>query len=76
MDDFDFIENIKYNNVFIDNDNKIPLYDVQKIYSHTDEDHNTVTPILKLDGAKYNFYIILRNNYSTEEQPYGLYQCL
>ncbi|MCK4551391.1 MAG: UDP-glucose--hexose-1-phosphate uridylyltransferase [Tenericutes bacterium] len=44
-----------------------------KIYSHTDEDHNTVTPILKLDGAKYNFYIILRNNYSTEEQPYGLY---
>jgi len=44
-----------------------------KIYKHTDEDHNTVTPILKLDGAKYQFYIVLRNNYNTEEEPYGLY---
>ena len=44
-----------------------------QIYFHTSEDHNTVTPILKLDGARYNFYIILRNNYSTEEKPYGYF---
>lgn len=44
-----------------------------QIYRRTDEDHNTVTPILKLDGAKYRFYIILRNNYATKERPYGLF---
>ncbi|XFA99571.1 galactose-1-phosphate uridylyltransferase [Candidatus Izemoplasma sp. B36] len=44
-----------------------------QIYSKTEEDHNTVTPILKLNGAKYNFYIVLRNNYSTKEKPYGLF---
>ncbi len=43
------------------------------IFSKTEEDHNTVTPIIKLDGAKYRFYVVLRNNYSTEEEPYGLY---
>ncbi|XMB72714.1 UDP-glucose--hexose-1-phosphate uridylyltransferase [Mycoplasmatota bacterium WC30] len=43
------------------------------IFSKTEEDHNTVTPIIKLDGAKYRFYIVLRNNYSTEDEPYGLY---
>ncbi len=43
------------------------------IFAHTDQDHNTVTPIVKLDGAKYRFYIVLRNNYSTKEEPYGLY---
>lgn len=43
------------------------------IFSHTEHDHNTVTPIIKLNGAKYEFYIVLRNNYSTKEQPYGLF---
>ncbi len=43
------------------------------IIRRTDEDHNTITPILKLNGAKYQFYIILRNNYSTKEKPYGLF---
>ncbi len=54
---------------------KWQAYDNQElqIYSHTDADHNTVTPILKLDGAKYNLYMVLRNNYATEEKPYGLY---
>ncbi|HOO43572.1 MAG TPA: galactose-1-phosphate uridylyltransferase, partial [Bacillota bacterium] len=43
------------------------------IFRRTNEDHNTVTPILKLDGAKYRFYMVLRNNYSTPEKPYGLF---
>lgn len=43
------------------------------IFSHTTEDHNTVTPILKLNGANYEFYIVLRNNYHTDEKPYGYY---
>jgi UDPglucose--hexose-1-phosphate uridylyltransferase len=43
------------------------------IFKHTDQDHNTVTPILKLNGAKYQFYIVLRNNYSTPDRPYGWY---
>ena len=52
--------------------NKYENKDLQ-IFSKTDEEHNTITPILKLNGAKYNFYIILRNNYVTKEKPYGLY---
>ncbi|MFA7561799.1 MAG: hypothetical protein WCY80_06845, partial [Candidatus Izemoplasmatales bacterium] len=44
-----------------------------KILSKTDDLHNTVTPIVKLDGANYNFYLIFRNNLTTEEFPYGLY---
>lgn len=43
------------------------------IHQSTEEEHNTVTPILKLNGASYEFYIVLRNNYSTKEQPYGLF---
>jgi UDPglucose--hexose-1-phosphate uridylyltransferase len=43
------------------------------IFAKTDEIHNTVTPIVKLDGANYNFYMIFRNNYSNEEFPYGMY---
>jgi len=43
------------------------------ILAHTDSDHNTITPIVKLDGAKYHFYIVLRNNRQTEARPYGLF---
>ena len=43
------------------------------IFKHTDKDHNAVTPILKLNGAMYEFYFVLRNNYTTEEHPYGLF---
>lgn len=43
------------------------------IFAHTKEDHNTVTPIVKLDGADYNFYMIFRNNYTNDEFPYGMY---
>ena len=43
------------------------------IFAKTSEIHNTVTPIVKLDGASYNFYLIFRNNYSDEFNPYGMY---
>jgi len=43
------------------------------IFAHTDSPHNTVTPIVKLDGANYQFYVVLRNNYTTKERPYGLF---
>jgi len=35
--------------------------------------HNTVTPIIKLDGAEYNLYLVLRNNRRTEKRPYGVF---
>ncbi len=47
-----------------------------KIYAKTEDYHNTVTPIVKLDGAKYNFYLIFRNNFTNEDFPYGLYHPL
>ncbi len=43
------------------------------IFAKTDEEHNTVTPIVKIDQAKYQFYIVLRNNYTTKERPFGLF---
>lgn len=43
------------------------------IFSKTDTFHNAVTPIVKLDGANYNFYMIFRNNYTNKEFPYGMY---
>ena len=44
-----------------------------QIYAHTNEDHNTVTPIVKLDGLKFNFYMVFRNNYSSKDLPFGLF---
>ncbi|MGD9964207.1 MAG: DUF4922 domain-containing protein [Candidatus Izemoplasmatales bacterium] len=43
------------------------------IFAKTDSEHNTITPIVKLDGSNYNFYIIFRNNFTNEEFPYGMY---
>lgn len=43
------------------------------IYSKTSENHNTITPIVKLVNGSYQFYIVLRNNLSTKERPYGLF---
>ena len=43
------------------------------IFNSPEEIHNTVTPIVKLDGGNYNFYMIFRNNYCNEENPYGLF---
>jgi UDPglucose--hexose-1-phosphate uridylyltransferase len=43
------------------------------IHSETTEKHNTITPIVKLKDGKYQFYIVLRNNLTTSERPYGLF---
>ncbi|MDP2425615.1 MAG: UDP-glucose--hexose-1-phosphate uridylyltransferase [bacterium] len=44
-----------------------------QLFSHTIEDHNTVTPILRLEGSKYKMILVLRNNFAPESRPYGLY---
>ena len=38
-----------------------------------DEPHNTVTPIARRRGEKYEIDLVLRNNLTTEEHPLGLY---
>lgn len=43
------------------------------LFSHTSEDHNTVTPIVNIQNGKYQFYVVLRNNRATEERPYGIF---
>lgn len=43
------------------------------LLSKTTEEHNTVTPIVKINGANYYFYLVLRNNRTTETRPYGLF---
>ncbi len=43
------------------------------IIAKTDLPHNTITPIVKLDGSKYHFYIVFRNNRATDERPYGIF---
>lgn len=44
------------------------------IHSSTDNvRHNTITPIAKKCGEKYEVYLILRNNYTTKERPYGVF---
>lgn len=44
------------------------------IYAMTDgETHNTITPIARMRGEKYEIDLVLRNNITTEEHPLGLY---
>ena len=45
-----------------------------EIYSHTNEvEHNTITPIGRCRDGIYELDLVLRNNKTTEERPYGLY---
>ncbi len=37
------------------------------------EPHNTITPIARQRGGKYEMDLVLRNNLTTEEHPLGLY---
>lgn len=57
---------------------------LDKWISYTDEDayvfaytngerHNTITPIARKNGDKYELDLVLRNNITTEERPTGLY---
>ena len=44
------------------------------IFSHTDGvRHNTITPIARRRGDKYELDLTLRNNITTDEHPLGLY---
>ncbi len=44
------------------------------IYAYTDgEPHNTITPIARMRGDKYELDLVLRNNITTEEHPMGVY---
>ncbi|MCI8303739.1 MAG: UDP-glucose--hexose-1-phosphate uridylyltransferase [Lawsonibacter sp.] len=44
------------------------------IFAETDgEPHNTVTPIARRRGKKYELDLVLRNNLTTPEHPLGLY---
>jgi len=44
------------------------------IYAETDgEPHNTITPIARRRGEKYELDLVLRNNLTTTEHPLGLY---
>ena len=44
------------------------------IFAETDgEKHNTITPIARKRGDKYEMDLVLRNNITTEEHPMGVY---
>lgn len=44
------------------------------VYARTDgEAHNTITPIARRDGELFRLDLVLRNNLTTEEFPFGLY---
>ena len=44
------------------------------IFAFTDgEIHNTITPIARKNGNIYELDLVLRNNITTEEHPFGLY---
>ncbi|MCM1044278.1 MAG: UDP-glucose--hexose-1-phosphate uridylyltransferase [Candidatus Gastranaerophilales bacterium] len=44
------------------------------VYAYTDnEPHNTITPIARKRGDKYELDLVLRNNITSEEHPLGVY---
>lgn len=43
------------------------------IFAQTDAPHNTITPIARRRGSKYELDLVLRNNITTEEHPLGVY---
>jgi UDPglucose--hexose-1-phosphate uridylyltransferase len=44
------------------------------IFAETDgEKHNTITPIARKRGGKFELDLVLRNNITTKEHPLGLY---
>ena len=44
------------------------------IFAETDgEPHNTITPIARRRGEKYELDLVLRNNITTQEHPLGVY---
>ena len=44
------------------------------VYAYTDgTPHNTITPIARKRGDKFELDLVLRNNITTEERPLGVY---
>lgn len=43
------------------------------LISHTDQRHNTVTPIMRMKNGVYELYLALRNNRHTPLHPSGLF---
>lgn len=44
------------------------------IFSHTeDTEHNTVTPIARMRDGKFEMDLVLRNNITTSDRPFGVY---
>lgn len=43
------------------------------LISHTDQRHNTVTPIMRKQNGVYELFMALRNNRHTPEHPSGLF---
>ncbi len=44
------------------------------VFAETDgEPHNTITPIARMRGGKYELDLVLRNNITTSEHPMGVY---
>ncbi len=44
------------------------------IYAETNgEQHNTITPIARMRGGRYEMDLVLRNNITTDEHPLGVY---
>ena len=43
------------------------------VLAYTDERHNTITPIARMKGDEYELDLVLRNNRTTEERPYGIF---
>ena len=43
------------------------------IFNSKEDYHNSITPISRFKNGKYILKLVLRNNYTTPEKPYGLY---
>lgn len=44
------------------------------ILSHSDEvEHNTITPICRFNNGLFELDLVLRNNRTTEDRPYGIF---
>ncbi|NLD58208.1 MAG: UDP-glucose--hexose-1-phosphate uridylyltransferase [Clostridiales bacterium] len=43
------------------------------ILARTDQPHNTITPILRIEGGLYRLDLVLRNNRASREHPLGIF---
>lgn len=43
------------------------------VIAHTTEPHNAITPISRLENGTYTFDLILRNNRTDDEHPFGIF---